>query len=263
MSQKGRAGKNLIQVGRDYIRTIEVNILNGNCIPIITQPCKWVKSLFQKEKIINELKRQLESQDRRIEEILIRHRLEIREKSLEIKKLQEDLHQQTKDYFYALEQMNSARDIVANIHQNIVETDFDQQTILDLKHLIQSFNKLDEQNKQAESCINASFWVGNCLRKWAQEAKDIAVIEHPNLISEVELFYQDIYKYLEWLHNSLFYAMPLNSQLDELNQSRTLRSPFPYRTAFKHIKLNGEISSLSPKEAYYLRAMLEHLIERL
>lgn len=126
-------------------------------------------------------------------------------------------------------------------------------------------NELEKNNEEMRLCRNASKWVEERTKFWAEEAKDAVIAEYPELRESPDkekLLYEDICNYLEWLRKSLSVGH-LKIPLDKIVTPSNKLNVFHYRTAFNYLKEKRDINKLSPKEAECLERYLANLISKL
>jgi RNA polymerase-binding transcription factor DksA len=245
MSQKGKAGKNLIQVTRDYIKTIQIYILSGELnFSLVSIFFRTIKSFFEKDKIIGNLKNKLEEKERKIE------------------LLQNNLQHHVEQLVEAQNKQKQAIDIAIDLYKKASERDLPDESLATLHQLCLSLYK---QNKQTEPYLKASLWVMRKINEWTEEATKVVAEDSSTDINSQErcLFYDDICKYISWLQESMFYAKPLRKSLTELNNSRNIAQPHPYRKAFKHLKSLITTKDMPLEEVYALHQMINFIIENL
>jgi hypothetical protein len=248
MSQEGKAGKNLLQVGRDYITTIQFSILSGTfslTAQLFKYISKYIKSFFEKDKIIRKLEH------------------EIDEKTHTIETLQRSLNQHLEKLYEAQTKMQPVVDAALNICKKASEKGIYDESLKTLCQLSMHLDSFNRQNEQRKPYINAALWITPRIEAWAEEATEVVAEEYSTDINSTkkDSFYSDILKYLNWLQESMLYAKPLRKTLVKLNDSRNILQPHPYRTTFKYLKSKVTTKDMPLEEVYALHKMIDFLID--
>jgi len=120
-------------------------------------------------------------------------------------------------------------------------------------------NRWASDQNLLHSCRNSARWVQQQHDVWLEEICNVAVTKYPHEISsdKLNLFREDLSKYLEWLQDSLYYG--LIHQFQEYISTPAIDSPFLYRTAFRYLREKDDVGELNSSEATFLREYLDEL----
>jgi len=226
MAQRGKAGKSLVQVGRDYIRSFfSINISTQGRYTFPLAPVfEWIYTFFHKDQVIKDLRNQL-------------YKVKSKLDNLEV------------DLSRKREEVDNVRRKIEKITQRRLAKDEGNEDLLEIAHLIA---RLSEENQEGRAYENARLWMQPRLRKWVEESANFVISD---LIEDIqgesfERFREDLFSYMEWFQKSMEYAGPLRNDLEELNRKRSIKQPQPYRKAIQKISL--EVSSGDVDEEEYL-----------
>lgn len=270
--QKATSRRDSTQVGRDYNRLTKISIFSeNNLFYFFSKPFEVLRNFIEKGKQIERLKEQLNEKDRNIEilkrdyrrevdNLRVQYQKTIEEQKRKIEYLREDLKRKIDDYYKAQEFIQSSKKIISDLIDRRKTENLNDEFLSNLNNIIVLFDE-SEEDKEIKACMNASAWIAYRKNDWAKEALTHTLESYPEISERAETFFKDICDYLNWLQDSLFYALPL--PFDEFVSNRTYSHNTFYRSAFSYIKNQRDFGELFPKEIKYLQDSIEYLINHL